>query len=55
VPVISVLVSPGAHVVVTELTKFGVQPVTLSMVAVAPIGESHRGRIRFEIVMTGSR
>src|SRR6185503_19597838 len=36
VPVATVLVSPGSRVVVEELTKFGVQPVTLSMVNVAP-------------------
>src|SRR6185436_7875067 len=37
VPVATVLVSPGSRVVVEELTKFGVQPVTLSMVNVAPM------------------
>jgi len=37
VPVASVVVSSGSHVVVNELTKFGVQPVTLSMAAVAPM------------------
>jgi len=37
VPVASVVISPGSHVVVDELTKFGVQPVTLSMVEVAPM------------------
>jgi hypothetical protein len=35
VPVVSVVVSPGAHIVITELAKFGVQPLTLSMVDVA--------------------
>lgn len=37
VPVASVVISPGSQVVVDALTKFGVQPVTLSMVAVAPM------------------
>ena len=37
VPVASVVISPGSRVVVDALTKFGVQPVTLSMVAVAPM------------------
>src|SRR3954471_15649790 len=37
VPVASVVVSPGSHVVIHELTKFGVQPVTLSLAAVAPM------------------
>ena len=37
VPVASVVISPGSHVVVEELRKFGVQPVTLSMVTVAPM------------------
>jgi hypothetical protein len=37
VPVASVVISPGSRVVVDELTKFGVQPVTLSMVNVAPM------------------
>jgi hypothetical protein len=35
VPVVSVLVSPGSHIVIGELAKFGVQPVTLSMVEAA--------------------
>jgi hypothetical protein len=37
VPVASVVISPGANVVVDGLAKFGVQPVTLSMVPVAPM------------------
>lgn len=37
VPVASLVISPGSQVVVDALTKFGVQPVTLSMVAVAPM------------------
>jgi len=37
VPVASVVISPGSHVVIEELRKFGVQPVTLSMVTVAPM------------------
>jgi hypothetical protein len=37
VPVASVVVSPGSHIVIGELTKFGVQPVTLSMVEAAPM------------------
>jgi hypothetical protein len=37
VPVATVLLSPGSRVTVHELTKFGVQPVTLSMAAVAPM------------------
>jgi hypothetical protein len=37
VPVASVVVSPGSYVVVEQLSKFGVQPVTLSMVEVAPM------------------
>jgi hypothetical protein len=37
VPVASVVISPGSRVVIEELRKFGVQPVTLSMVAVAPM------------------
>jgi len=37
VPVASVVISPGSHVVVEELRTFGVQPVTLSMVTVAPM------------------
>jgi hypothetical protein len=37
VPVASVVISPGSSVTVDALTKFGVQPVTLSMVAVAPM------------------
>jgi hypothetical protein len=37
VPVASVVISPGTQVVVDGLTKFGVQPVTLSMVDVAPM------------------
>jgi hypothetical protein len=37
IPVATVVISPGSHVVVEELRKFGVQPVTLSMVRVAPI------------------
>ena len=36
-PVASVLVSPGSSVVVDALAKWGVKPVTLSMVAVAPM------------------
>jgi hypothetical protein len=37
VPVASVVVSPGSHIVIGELTKFGVQSVTLSMVEAAPM------------------
>src|SRR5262249_30643445 len=37
VRVATVLISPGSHVVVNELTRFGVQRVTLSLVAVAPM------------------
>ena len=37
VPVASVVISPGSRIVVDALTKFGVQPVTLSMAAVAPM------------------
>ena len=37
VPVATVLVSPGSRVVVDQLTRFGVQPLTLSMVDVAPL------------------
>ena len=37
VPVASVVVTPGSHVVVDALTRFGVQPVTLSMVDVVPM------------------
>lgn len=37
VPVATVVISPGSHVVVGELAKFGVQPVTLSMIEVAPL------------------
>jgi hypothetical protein len=37
VPVASVTISPGSQVVIDELRKFGVQPVTLSMVEVAPM------------------
>jgi hypothetical protein len=37
VPVASVVISPGSHFVVDELRKFGVQPVSLSMVEVAPM------------------
>src|SRR5438876_1293556 len=37
VPVASVLVSPGSRIVIDALRKFGVQPVTLSMAAVAPM------------------
>ncbi len=37
VPVATVLVSPGSRVVVDQLTRFGVQPLTLSMVDVAPM------------------
>ena len=37
VPVASVVISPGSRVVVEELRKFGVQPVTLSMATVAPM------------------
>jgi len=36
-PVATVLVSPGSRVVVEKLTRFGVQPVTLSMADVAPM------------------
>ena len=35
-PVASVVVTPGSHVVVDALTRFGVQPVTLSMVDIVP-------------------
>jgi len=35
-PVASVVVTPGSHVVVDALTRFGVQPVTLSMVDMVP-------------------
>ena len=37
VPVASVVISPGARVVIDELRTFGVQPVILSMVDVAPM------------------
>ena len=37
VPVATVLVSPGSTVVVDQLTRFGVQPLTLSMADVAPM------------------
>jgi hypothetical protein len=37
VPVATVLISPGSRVVVDQLTRFGVQPLTLSMVDVAPM------------------
>jgi hypothetical protein len=37
VAVATVLVSPGSRVVVDELTRFGVQPLTLSMADVAPM------------------
>jgi hypothetical protein len=37
VPVATVLVSPGSRVVVEQLTRFGVQPLTLSMTDVAPM------------------
>ncbi len=37
VPVVTVLVSPGSRVVVDQLTRFGVQPLTLSMADVAPM------------------
>jgi len=37
VPVATVVISPGSHVVVEVLKKFGVQPVTLSMMRVAPM------------------
>jgi hypothetical protein len=37
VPVASVIVSPGSHITVDGLTRFGVQPVTLSLVVVAPL------------------
>lgn len=37
VPVATVVISPGSHVVVRDLAKFGVQPVTLSMIEVAPL------------------
>jgi hypothetical protein len=36
VPVATVIISPGSHVVVEGLRKYGVQPVTLSMVRVTP-------------------
>ena len=36
VPVASVVITPGSHVVVDALTRFGVQPVMLSMVDVVP-------------------
>ena len=36
-PVATVLVSPGSRVVVDQLTRFGVQPLTLSMADVAPL------------------
>jgi hypothetical protein len=35
VPVASVVVSAGSHIVIGELAKFGVQPVTLSMLEAA--------------------
>jgi len=37
VPVARVVIQPGTHVVINELTRFGVQPVTLSMAEVAPM------------------
>src|SRR5438445_1667395 len=37
VPVASVVISPGSHVVIDGLTTFGVQPLTLSMAEVAPM------------------
>jgi len=37
VPVAGVVISPGSHVVIDGLTKFGVQPLTLSMAEVAPM------------------
>jgi hypothetical protein len=37
VPVASVVVSAGSHIVIGELAKFGVQPVTLSMLEAAPM------------------
>jgi hypothetical protein len=37
VPVASVVISPGSRVVIDELRKFGVQPVTLSIADVAPM------------------
>jgi hypothetical protein len=37
VPVASVVISPGSKVVIDALRRFGVQPVTLSMAAVAPM------------------
>jgi hypothetical protein len=37
VPVATVSISPGSEVVVDQLIAFGVQPVTLSMVDVAPL------------------
>jgi len=37
VPVASLMISPGSHVVVEGLRKFGVQPVTLSMARVTPM------------------
>jgi hypothetical protein len=36
VPVASVVITPGSQVVIDALTRFGVQPVTLSMVDVVP-------------------
>jgi hypothetical protein len=36
-PVATVVVSPGSRIVVDALKRFGVQPVTLSMVTVAPM------------------
>src|SRR4051812_10283799 len=37
IPVATVIVSPGSRVVVEGLRKYGVQPVTLSMVPVTPM------------------
>jgi len=37
VPVANVLVTPGGHVVVTELRKFGVEPIDLSLAEAAPL------------------
>ena len=37
VPVATIVVSPGSRVVVEELRRFGVQPVTLSMMSVVPM------------------
>ena len=37
VPVANVLVSPGRHVVVSELRQFGVEPIDLSLAEAAPL------------------